>query len=128
MRAGKSRMRGGDLGGCRLAAKLAATLPAIIWRVCSTSCRAAQADSDGDTVDLETLVAQLLEFLLTVAGSARMAPCLAPSVPELMRATLGAPPRRRRRSLHAGEDERVACVASCHIRGALTGGQARPGR
>jgi hypothetical protein len=37
VRADKVRMRGGDWGGCKLAAKLAATWPAFKWHICSTS-------------------------------------------------------------------------------------------
>lgn len=50
-----------------------------------------QRDSDGDTVDLEGLLSQAFEFLLTIAGSRRMAPTLERMLPELVRLSLGAP-------------------------------------
>lgn len=50
-----------------------------------------QRDSDGETVDLEGLLSQLFEFLLTIAGSRRMAPALNRMIPALVRLLLGAP-------------------------------------
>lgn len=49
----------------------------------------AQVDSDGDAVDLEALAAQLFEFFVTIAGSTRLSPLLAPILPELIRLSLG---------------------------------------
>ncbi len=48
-----------------------------------------QVDSDGDAVDLEALAAQLFEFFVTIAGSTRLSPLLAPILPELIRLSLG---------------------------------------
>ena len=41
-------------------------------------------------MDLEGLLSQMFEFLLTIAGSRRMAPALERMVPELVRLSLGA--------------------------------------
>ncbi|KAK9839772.1 hypothetical protein WJX81_000471 [Elliptochloris bilobata] len=49
----------------------------------------AERDSDGETTDVEGLVSQMFEFLLTIAGSKRMSPALERVVPELMRLSLG---------------------------------------
>lgn len=48
-----------------------------------------QADSEGDTINLSSLVAQLFEFLLTMAASKRFQSLLGSNLRELVYVSIG---------------------------------------
>lgn len=50
-----------------------------------------QVDEDGDSLDFESLLSQLLEVIITLVGNQRFRHLLQPIVPQLIYTTIGMP-------------------------------------